>query len=79
MIEQGQNDEDFVGHPMPYKQKYGKTHKTVTSSWDELKDFVEACIATDKTSDKFQDLQKQHKQNVNSAECSKQSQKQQRK
>ena len=54
---------------MSHRQEYRKTHKTVTSSWDELKDFFDAYTATDKTSGKFQDLQKQREQNVASAEC----------
>ena len=56
--EQGEKDEAFLGHPVLYTQEYIKTHKTVDPTWDELKDFFDACSAAGKTSGNFQDLPK---------------------
>jgi hypothetical protein len=36
--EQAQKDEAFLGMPKTHKMEYAKTHKTVTSTWEELKE-----------------------------------------
>ena len=57
----------FLGHPQAHKMGYAKTHKTVDSSWEELKDFFDAFANADKASGKYQELAEFHKANVTHA------------
>ena len=61
---QTQKDNAFLGHPAAPKTEYTKTHKVVNSTWEELKDFFDACTTSYKASGKYQDLAKLRKVNI---------------
>ena len=69
--EQAQKDEAFLGHPQPHKMEYTKTHRTVTSTWEELKDFFDASTKEDKATGKYQELARLRKANITAQECKK--------
>ena len=53
---QTQKDKVFLGYLTAQKTEYTKTHKVFNSTWEELKDFFDACTTSYKASGKYQDL-----------------------